>query len=66
MNDLGVTDHENRGLDGKRGNPQGKDTIRAHIDKFPRIESHYARKDSKREYLESSLSLGKMFDLYVE
>ncbi|KAJ8688004.1 hypothetical protein QAD02_023799 [Eretmocerus hayati] len=35
-----------------------------HINLFPRIESHYARKDSNKEYLSSELSLNKMYKLY--
>ena len=40
------------------------DGVRAHIESFPRIESHYCRKSSKRQYLSPLLSVGKMFDLY--
>lgn len=38
--------------------------IRSHINSFPRIESHYCRANSKRLYLESSLSLSRMYQLY--
>ena len=61
MNDLEVTDHDNRGFDGNRINFQEKDKIGAHIDKFSQIESHYVRKDSKREYLKVVFHWGKCF-----
>lgn len=36
-----------------------------HINMFARVESHYIRKDSSREYLEESLSLSKMYIMYL-
>lgn len=36
-----------------------------HINTFPRVESHYTRKDSQREYLEENLSLSAMYRLYL-
>ena len=45
----GILDVERRGgRSGERGIMDGKlnDAIRAHIDNFPRVESHYCRKDS--------------------
>ena len=35
-----------------------------HINRFPRVESHYCRKDTKREYLDPKLSIAKMYELY--
>lgn len=43
-----------------------RQVIRDHINMFPRIPSHYCRSSSSREYLERSLSLSKMYDLYIE
>nr|CAH7727988.1 unnamed protein product [Callosobruchus chinensis] len=40
--------------------------IKAHIQRFPRMESHYCRKSSSREYLHPDLNLTKMFDMFVE
>ena len=40
--------------------------IHAHIDSFPAMESHYARKDSNRKFLNNSLNIRKMYDLYVK
>ena len=40
------------------------DHVREHINMFPRLGSHYCRNDTKREYLEASLTLSKMYELY--
>lgn len=37
-----------------------------HINKFDRVESHYCRKESEREYLSPNLNLVKMYSLYKE
>ena len=42
------------------------DTVRRHIESFPRMESHYTRQTSKREYLSKDLSIRKMWQLYVD
>ena len=39
---------------------------RQHINSFPCMESPCARKDSKREYLDNSLYLQKIYELYVD
>ncbi|XP_071056028.1 uncharacterized protein [Onthophagus taurus] len=43
-----------------------KSAVIDHIKSFPRVESHYCRADTKREYLESDLSVVKMYELYIE
>lgn len=40
--------------------------VRAHIDSFPRIPSHYCRETTKKEYLEKLLNLTKMYGLYQD
>lgn len=35
-----------------------------HIETFPQMEAHYVRSSSKRKYLDQTLSISKMFDLY--
>lgn len=45
---------------------KAKDELRKHIHKFPVIESHYCRKDTKKQYLEKGLSVRKMYRMYVE
>ncbi|XP_039297731.1 uncharacterized protein LOC120354498 [Nilaparvata lugens] len=37
-----------------------------HINSFPRVPSHYCRKDSKKEYLTSDLNISKMYQMYLE
>lgn len=41
-----------------------KKSIITHIRMFPAVESHYVRKDSKREYLSEGLNISKMYRLY--
>ena len=40
--------------------------IREHINSFPVIESHYCRSSTQKKYLEQSLNLSKMYELYVQ
>ena len=40
--------------------------IKNHIERFPLTESHYCRKSSQRMYLDSKLSIAKMYSLYEE
>lgn len=40
--------------------------VREHIESFPRVESHYLRKDTNREFLEAKLTIPRMYDLYQE
>lgn len=35
-----------------------------HINKFPRVESHYCRAKTKKQYLEPNLNITKMYNLY--
>ena len=40
--------------------------VKNHISSFPKIESHYCRSDTKREYLESSLNIRRMYRMFIE
>ena len=40
--------------------------VKDHINLFPRIESHFTRKSTKRRYLDPSLSITKMNQLFVK
>lgn len=40
------------------------DNVKKHIESFPSMESHYCRKNSQRKYLDSQLSIRKMYDLF--
>ena len=65
----GILDVERRGgRSGERGIMDGKlnDAIRAHIDNFPRVESHYCRKDSSKMFLAPDLTLGLMYEMYMQ
>lgn len=49
----------------QRVNQDARNRIRAHINRFPRIPSHYCRANTTKEYLEADLNLSKMYRLYV-
>ena len=57
-------------MHGKHTNRPGRtseaatDSVHEHIALFPRVESHYCRESTSREYLHESLSISKMFVLY--
>ena len=40
--------------------------VLAHINKFPKMESHFCRKSTSKEYLHPDLNIKKMFYLYKE
>lgn len=42
------------------------DGVRAHIESFPKVESHYCRKSTNRQYLSPLLSVNKMYDMYKQ
>ena len=48
----------------KRLPEESKQVVRDHINLFPRIEAHYSRKKTHKEYMEGSLNIGRMYDLY--
>lgn len=69
LSDVGIVELENRG--GRAECNQQRDTIirqlvDAHIDRFPRIESHYCRQDTDIEYLSSDLTLSKMHRMFCK
>ena len=41
-----------------------KEKVRQHINSFPLIDSHYCRAKTSKKYLEPSLNISKMYDLY--
>src|SRR5690606_17274172 len=49
----------------KKVSPDDKNFVRKHINTFPRVESHYCRSDTKKEYLDPSLSISKCI-IYTE
>jgi hypothetical protein len=42
------------------------DGVRKHILAFPTVASHYCRSDSKKQYLDTKLSIEQMYRLYLE
>lgn len=42
------------------------DCIKQHISMFPVVDSHYTRQNTRKQYLESDLSIAKMYRLYQE
>ena len=65
--DFGVMEGEKRG--GRVGTLRQSDdklrkSITAHIDRFPRMESHYCRKNSSRQYLNPELTIAKMHKMF--
>jgi hypothetical protein len=43
-----------------------KNEVRIHIKSLPTMESHYRRASSKKEYLETGLTIAKLYEKYVE
>ncbi|XP_055676595.1 uncharacterized protein LOC129785944 isoform X3 [Lutzomyia longipalpis] len=43
-----------------------KKSVIDHINSFPRVESHYVRENSTKEYLEEGLSVAQMHKMYLE
>ena len=40
--------------------------IEDHINRFPKVESHYCRSSTKYQYLSSELNIARMYDMYKE
>lgn len=40
--------------------------VKQHIESFPKVESHYCRANTQRQYLDSTLNIKKMYSLYTE
>lgn len=58
---------DKRGTKTKKRIPEeDRQHIRDHINAFPRVEGHYCRKDTKKDYFEQGLNLSKLYELYVE
>lgn len=59
-----------RGSNNNKSNKMPRDQIdcaKAHIKSFPRVESHYCRADTAREYfLEENLNLKITYNLYLQ
>ena len=49
----------------KQKDKQLREEVQAHIDIFPKTESHYCRSSTSFQYLASDLNVNKMYDLYI-
>lgn len=65
---IGMIDIEKRGKHGKQKKVDEsiKEAVRCHIKSIPRMESHYCRKDSVREYIEGDKTLADLHRDYCE
>lgn len=54
----------------KRGNKISKerrDLVKSHVNSVPRLESHYSKSDTQREYfVEGNLNIKKMYKMYIQ
>ncbi len=58
-------DKRGRHVPKNKTNPRDEEGVRRHIESFPSMEAHYCRKDTRRKYLASDLSIKKLaVDLY--
>ncbi|XP_034244966.1 uncharacterized protein LOC117647355 [Thrips palmi] len=65
----GTPSPSKQGKHSKRGNatkPEVKESVREHIRMFPKVESHYIRKDSTKEYVEEGWTVAKMHRAYLK
>lgn len=60
------SDKRSRHNNHRRISDAQRELVRKHIDSFPRVDSHYCRSTSRRQYLDSLLSISKMYELYLE
>ena len=40
--------------------------VRCHIKSIPKMESHYCRKDSQKQYIDTNLTLPKLYEAYLK
>lgn len=45
---------------------EAKRFVKEHIDSFPRVESHYCRRDSQKQYISPELNISIMYRLYAK
>lgn len=61
---FGGSDKRGRHSPGLKTSEEDFIAVKMHIESFPVMESHFCRKSSKRMYLDSKLSIAKMYELY--
>lgn len=55
-----------RGKHVKKSCEQYRNSIRRHIESIPRVESHYCRHDSNKEYVSGKLNLQMLYEEYTK
>ncbi|KAJ8949696.1 hypothetical protein NQ314_008159 [Rhamnusium bicolor] len=68
MGNSGQIEEDKRGRVARNSkvSDETKRCVRRHINSFEAVDSHYCRKNSNRLYLPPTLSVSKMYDLYLE
>jgi len=61
----GHRDNRGKHEPGIKKPPEQRQAVRDHIRSFPAYESHYAKARSAKKYLEATLNVRKMYELYV-
>lgn len=70
LNGTGTLEEERRG--GRQSEKIRKrdetwrERINTHIERFPKVESHYCRASTSKEYLHSDLTLPKMYAMFIQ
>lgn len=59
-------DKRGKSVSGNKTKPELVAAVKCHIESFPTVKSHYSRKTTKKRYLDSKLSIAKMYSLYKE
>lgn len=68
-NPVGLVEKHKTGIHPNRPHALTKEElleINSHINSFPKVDSHYCRKTTKRQYLSPLLSIEEMYRLYVQ
>lgn len=67
LNEAGICEPDLRGRQPSANSlREEREVIKEHIQSFPRVPSHYCRKETGKEFLESHLNIEKMYSLYKE
>lgn len=69
VNESGSTERDKRGKHTENRitvSEEDKIVVRNHINSYPRIESHYLRNQTTREFIDGSLTLSEMYRMYIE
>nr|XP_022903935.1 uncharacterized protein LOC111416199 [Onthophagus taurus]XP_022910560.1 uncharacterized protein LOC111421623 [Onthophagus taurus] len=61
-----IQDRRGKSFPGNKTKPVILNEVKRHIESFPVMESHYCRRGTTRKYLDSTLSILKMYELYKD